>query len=522
MRETYAILYTIPSIPTKQQSLVLQVKRSARGKLWGSGNLRFMYEDVKKTRYLETLETYGRPSSIVPSFPNTFERRKLYNYISFFPRECCSFHSWDAVSERRTDYSNRNSSYLTVFSPYDNIVHISQAAMASLFRLHVSMLFETGFMLATLSRSPEHANGRCQSVFKLRCSHYLHVNTCSIAGYRLWLLGSLKHNNVAEFENTIPTSLPLRQSNSSPDTRHDEPLLHSSAPTIYAHQSNLVDFRFLMRTAGTAGRNNIRFQNYSDTVLVAKTSLFQASPVKSPWLLRLFFQPLSSTPSQVFTPFLLFSSFIFNMQFTTVIAVILSMAAFGIAAPTPVAEDVVGRQNHGMCVASTDGTPCPGMKGGSRGVVHNLYCNQYTDLNIGNRKWRQLFAYGHMGTTNGIIAAIECVVDDASYDKYGTNQGITAYARPLLTLEQMCCAQTIRSGRCGKEGMRYVIASTKQTPTEGDLIVCLDNVPIIRTTIPYSINIPSSHPFWKKMNTLRILLRKEVVPVFREYPLGSI
>ncbi|KAF2174738.1 hypothetical protein K469DRAFT_613425 [Zopfia rhizophila CBS 207.26] len=43
------------------------------------------------------------------------------------------------------------------------------------------------------------------------------------------------------------------------------------------------------------------------------------------------------------------------MKFTTVVAAILSMAAFAIAAP--VAEDVAARQNHGMCVSSTDGTP---------------------------------------------------------------------------------------------------------------------------------------------------------------------
>ncbi|ORX94469.1 hypothetical protein BCR34DRAFT_579979 [Clohesyomyces aquaticus] len=46
------------------------------------------------------------------------------------------------------------------------------------------------------------------------------------------------------------------------------------------------------------------------------------------------------------------------MQFTTVIVAFLSMAAFAIAAPTPVAEDVArSPQNHGMCVSSTDGTP---------------------------------------------------------------------------------------------------------------------------------------------------------------------
>jgi hypothetical protein len=61
------------------------------------------------------------------------------------------------------------------------------------------------------------------------------------------------------------------------------------------------------------------------------------------------------------------------MKFTTVVAAVLSMAAFGIAAPTPVVEgtsslpylhgmsiiltiaDVQARQNHGMCVKSTAG-----------------------------------------------------------------------------------------------------------------------------------------------------------------------
>jgi hypothetical protein len=62
------------------------------------------------------------------------------------------------------------------------------------------------------------------------------------------------------------------------------------------------------------------------------------------------------------------------MQFITIVAAFLSMAAFGIAAPMPVAEgmycliptssmkgvltyatDVVVRQNHGMCVSGTAG-----------------------------------------------------------------------------------------------------------------------------------------------------------------------
>ncbi|KAF2278489.1 uncharacterized protein EI97DRAFT_456876 [Westerdykella ornata] len=43
------------------------------------------------------------------------------------------------------------------------------------------------------------------------------------------------------------------------------------------------------------------------------------------------------------------------MKFTTVVAAILSMAAIAIAAPTPVAEDVQARQNHGMCVKANQG-----------------------------------------------------------------------------------------------------------------------------------------------------------------------
>ncbi|KAF2660648.1 hypothetical protein K491DRAFT_711551 [Lophiostoma macrostomum CBS 122681] len=43
------------------------------------------------------------------------------------------------------------------------------------------------------------------------------------------------------------------------------------------------------------------------------------------------------------------------MKFTTVVAAFLSMAAFGIAAPTPIAEDVVERANHGMCVSGSAG-----------------------------------------------------------------------------------------------------------------------------------------------------------------------
>ncbi|KAF2252579.1 hypothetical protein BU26DRAFT_562313 [Trematosphaeria pertusa] len=46
------------------------------------------------------------------------------------------------------------------------------------------------------------------------------------------------------------------------------------------------------------------------------------------------------------------------MKFTTVVAAVLSMAAFGIAAPVaaPAAEDVAVRQNHGMCVSGSGGT----------------------------------------------------------------------------------------------------------------------------------------------------------------------
>ncbi|KAF1843794.1 uncharacterized protein K460DRAFT_408117 [Cucurbitaria berberidis CBS 394.84] len=41
------------------------------------------------------------------------------------------------------------------------------------------------------------------------------------------------------------------------------------------------------------------------------------------------------------------------MKFTTIIATILSMAAFTIAAP--VANDEVARANHGVCFKSTEG-----------------------------------------------------------------------------------------------------------------------------------------------------------------------
>ncbi|KAH8727269.1 hypothetical protein GQ44DRAFT_770696 [Phaeosphaeriaceae sp. PMI808] len=41
------------------------------------------------------------------------------------------------------------------------------------------------------------------------------------------------------------------------------------------------------------------------------------------------------------------------MKFTTVIATILSMAAFAIAAP--VSTEINARQNHGMCVKSDNG-----------------------------------------------------------------------------------------------------------------------------------------------------------------------
>jgi hypothetical protein len=44
------------------------------------------------------------------------------------------------------------------------------------------------------------------------------------------------------------------------------------------------------------------------------------------------------------------------MKFT-IVAAILSFAAFTMAAPiaAPAAEDVVARQNHGMCVAAPNG-----------------------------------------------------------------------------------------------------------------------------------------------------------------------
>ncbi|KAF2849298.1 hypothetical protein T440DRAFT_519232 [Plenodomus tracheiphilus IPT5] len=43
------------------------------------------------------------------------------------------------------------------------------------------------------------------------------------------------------------------------------------------------------------------------------------------------------------------------MRFS-IFATILSMAAFAIAAPIATTEDVVARQNHGMCVKSEAGT----------------------------------------------------------------------------------------------------------------------------------------------------------------------
>lgn len=42
------------------------------------------------------------------------------------------------------------------------------------------------------------------------------------------------------------------------------------------------------------------------------------------------------------------------MKYTTVVAAILSMAAFAVAAPVA-NEAVAARQNHGMCVKSTAG-----------------------------------------------------------------------------------------------------------------------------------------------------------------------
>lgn len=41
------------------------------------------------------------------------------------------------------------------------------------------------------------------------------------------------------------------------------------------------------------------------------------------------------------------------MKFTTIVATVLSMAAFAVAAP--IAQDVSARQNHGMCVKGTPG-----------------------------------------------------------------------------------------------------------------------------------------------------------------------
>ncbi|KAH7394171.1 hypothetical protein DE146DRAFT_757649 [Phaeosphaeria sp. MPI-PUGE-AT-0046c] len=42
------------------------------------------------------------------------------------------------------------------------------------------------------------------------------------------------------------------------------------------------------------------------------------------------------------------------MKFTTIVATVLSMAAFAIAAPVSTAE-IDARQNHGMCVKSEGG-----------------------------------------------------------------------------------------------------------------------------------------------------------------------
>jgi len=44
------------------------------------------------------------------------------------------------------------------------------------------------------------------------------------------------------------------------------------------------------------------------------------------------------------------------MQFTIIIAAVLSLATFAVAAPVPVTEDVSTRQNHGMCVTSDGNT----------------------------------------------------------------------------------------------------------------------------------------------------------------------
>ncbi|KAF2007740.1 hypothetical protein P154DRAFT_516553 [Amniculicola lignicola CBS 123094] len=52
------------------------------------------------------------------------------------------------------------------------------------------------------------------------------------------------------------------------------------------------------------------------------------------------------------------------MKFTAVVAALLSMAAIGFAAPTPVAEDVAARQNHGMCVKGSPGGQVTQIEGG--------------------------------------------------------------------------------------------------------------------------------------------------------------
>ncbi|KAF2814175.1 uncharacterized protein BDZ99DRAFT_516785 [Mytilinidion resinicola] len=50
------------------------------------------------------------------------------------------------------------------------------------------------------------------------------------------------------------------------------------------------------------------------------------------------------------------------MKFTTIIAAVLSLATFAVAAPVPATDDVAARQNHGMCVTS-DGTTVTQIEG---------------------------------------------------------------------------------------------------------------------------------------------------------------
>ncbi|KAF2011740.1 hypothetical protein BU24DRAFT_466419 [Aaosphaeria arxii CBS 175.79] len=43
------------------------------------------------------------------------------------------------------------------------------------------------------------------------------------------------------------------------------------------------------------------------------------------------------------------------MKFTAIIAAVVSMAAFAIAAPVPAVDEVAARQDHGMCVKGVAG-----------------------------------------------------------------------------------------------------------------------------------------------------------------------